>query len=61
MKRIKTLVVVLAGGAGGRLELLTHDRAKPAVSFAGTEAAVRAAVERPVARASGLRELLWGA
>jgi glucose-1-phosphate adenylyltransferase len=36
MKHIKTLVVVLAGGAGGRLELLTRDRAKPAVSFAGT-------------------------
>jgi glucose-1-phosphate adenylyltransferase len=34
--RIRTLVVVLAGGAGGRLELLTHERAKPAVSFAGT-------------------------
>jgi glucose-1-phosphate adenylyltransferase len=34
--RLKTLVVVLAGGAGGRLELLTHERAKPAVSFAGT-------------------------
>ena len=36
MTRIRSLVVVLAGGAGGRLELLTHDRAKPAVSFAGT-------------------------
>ena len=36
MKRVKTLVVVLAGGAGGRLELLTRERAKPAVSFAGT-------------------------
>src|SRR5215211_8716110 len=36
MKRVKTLVVVLAGGAGGRLELLTRDRAKPAVSFGGT-------------------------
>jgi glucose-1-phosphate adenylyltransferase len=36
MPRTRTLVVVLAGGAGGRLELLTHDRAKPAVSFAGT-------------------------
>jgi glucose-1-phosphate adenylyltransferase len=34
--RVRTLVVVLAGGAGGRLELLTHERAKPAVSFAGT-------------------------
>jgi len=32
----KTLVLILAGGAGGRLELLTHSRAKPAVSFAGT-------------------------
>jgi glucose-1-phosphate adenylyltransferase len=30
------LVVILAGGAGGRLELLTHERAKPAVPFAGT-------------------------
>jgi glucose-1-phosphate adenylyltransferase len=29
-------VVILAGGAGGRLELLTHSRAKPAVPFAGT-------------------------
>ncbi len=36
MARIRTLVVVLAGGAGGRLELLTRDRAKPAVPFAGT-------------------------
>jgi glucose-1-phosphate adenylyltransferase len=34
--RIRVLVLVLAGGAGGRLELLTHSRAKPAVSFAGT-------------------------
>jgi glucose-1-phosphate adenylyltransferase len=30
------LVLVLAGGAGGRLELLTRERAKPAVPFAGT-------------------------
>ncbi|MET0685900.1 MAG: sugar phosphate nucleotidyltransferase [Solirubrobacteraceae bacterium] len=36
MPRIRTLVLVLAGGEGGRLELLTHRRAKPAVSFAGT-------------------------
>lgn len=32
----RTLVVVLAGGAGGRLELLTSSRAKPAVPFGGT-------------------------
>ncbi len=31
----RVLVLVLAGGAGGRLELLTDDRAKPAVPFAG--------------------------
>src|ERR687894_2900050 len=31
----KILVLVLAGGAGGRLELLTEQRAKPAVPFAG--------------------------
>jgi glucose-1-phosphate adenylyltransferase len=36
MSKVRTLVVVLAGGAGGRLELLTHERAKPAVAFAGT-------------------------
>ncbi len=36
MPRTRILVVILAGGAGGRLELLTHSRAKPAVSFAGT-------------------------
>ena len=34
--RIRVLVIILAGGAGGRLELLTHSRAKPAVPFAGT-------------------------
>lgn len=31
----RVLVVVLAGGEGGRLELLTEDRAKPAVPYAG--------------------------
>ena len=36
MPRTRTLVLILSGGAGGRLELLTHRRAKPAVSFAGT-------------------------
>ena len=36
MPRIRTLALVLAGGAGGRLELLTHSRAKPAVPFAGS-------------------------
>jgi glucose-1-phosphate adenylyltransferase len=36
LARIRTLVLILAGGAGGRLELLTRRRAKPAVPFAGT-------------------------
>src|SRR3954470_136063 len=36
MPRVRSLVVILAGGAGGRLELLTRQRAKPAVPFAGT-------------------------
>jgi glucose-1-phosphate adenylyltransferase len=36
MPRTRTLVIVLAGGAGGRLDLLTRERAKPAVPFAGT-------------------------
>src|SRR4051795_12252251 len=31
----RILVLVLAGGAGGRLELLTEQRAQPAVPFAG--------------------------
>ena len=31
----RILVLVLAGGAGGRLELLTEERAKPAVPFGG--------------------------
>ena len=35
-------------------------RARSELILAGTEEAVRAAIERPVARASGLRELLWG-
>ena len=36
-------------------------RAKERLVLAGTEEALRAAVGRPVARASGLRERLWGA
>ncbi len=35
-------------------------RAEDRVTIVGTEAAVRAAVDRPVNRASGLRERLWG-
>jgi glucose-1-phosphate adenylyltransferase len=35
MVQPRTLVIVLAGGAGSRLELLTHTRAKPAVPYAG--------------------------
>jgi exodeoxyribonuclease V alpha subunit len=34
-------------------------RARTRLVVAGTEEAVRAAVARPVARASGLRERLW--
>ena len=35
MVQPRTLVIVLAGGAGSRLELLTQTRAKPAVPYAG--------------------------
>jgi glucose-1-phosphate adenylyltransferase len=35
MVQPRVLVVVLAGGEGGRLELLTRNRAKPAVPYAG--------------------------
>jgi glucose-1-phosphate adenylyltransferase len=34
--RARTLAVVLAGGAGGRMDPLTRRRAKPALPFAGT-------------------------
>jgi exodeoxyribonuclease V alpha subunit len=36
-------------------------RAREQLILAGTEEAIRAAVARPVARASGLRERLWNA
>ena len=36
MKRPKILALILAGGAGGRLGVLTEHRAKPALPFAGT-------------------------
>lgn len=35
MPREKTLALVLAGGQGGRMEVLTQARAKPALPFAG--------------------------
>jgi exodeoxyribonuclease V alpha subunit len=35
-------------------------RARRRLILVGTEGTVRAAVRRPVARASGLRERLWG-
>lgn len=35
MPRPKTLALILAGGEGGRLGLLTEHRAKPVVPFAG--------------------------
>jgi exodeoxyribonuclease V alpha subunit len=36
-------------------------RARERLVLAGTEEAIRAAVARPIARASGLRRRLWGA
>lgn len=35
MRGAKVLVMVMAGGAGGRMELLTEERAKPVLPFAG--------------------------
>ncbi|HYN18730.1 MAG TPA: sugar phosphate nucleotidyltransferase, partial [Actinomycetes bacterium] len=35
MPRPKVLALVMAGGEGSRLELLTERRAKPALPFAG--------------------------
>ena len=35
-------------------------RARSSVILVGSEAAIRAAVRRPIARASGLRQRVWG-
>ena len=35
-KRPRVLALILAGGQGGRLDVLTERRAKPAVAFGGT-------------------------
>lgn len=55
MAPTKTLVVVLAGGAGGRLELLTEHRAKPAVPVGG----VYRLIDVPLTNAShaGIRDV----
>ena len=34
-------------------------RAKPEVTVVGSEASIRLAIDRPVARASGLQDRLW--
>jgi glucose-1-phosphate adenylyltransferase len=36
VERPRVLALILAGGEGGRLDVLTEDRAKPAMPFAGT-------------------------
>ena len=36
MARTRVLAVVLAGGTGGRMDVLTRERAKPAMPFAGS-------------------------
>lgn len=36
MARTRTLLIVLAGGAGSRMETLTENRAKPALRFGGS-------------------------
>jgi exodeoxyribonuclease V alpha subunit len=35
-------------------------RARSRLMLVGTEESIRAAVDRPIARASGLRQRLWG-
>ncbi|MDQ3670524.1 MAG: sugar phosphate nucleotidyltransferase, partial [Actinomycetota bacterium] len=35
MRRPKVLALILAGGEGGRLDVLTEERAKPAVPYGG--------------------------
>jgi len=59
-----TVAVLLPGPESPILtrELLytAVSRARERVILVGSEAAVRSAVDRPIARASGLRERLWG-
>jgi exodeoxyribonuclease V alpha subunit len=59
------VVAVIVPDEGSRLltrELLytAVTRARERLIVIGTEASVRAAVDRPIARASGLRQALWG-
>jgi len=35
MSRRKIVAIVLAGGAGGRMDVLTRERAKPSLPFGG--------------------------
>lgn len=36
LQRLKVLAIIQAGGAGGRMDVLTAERAKPALPFAGS-------------------------
>lgn len=36
LQRVKALAIIQAGGAGGRMDVLTAERAKPALPFAGS-------------------------
>ena len=36
LRRVKALAIIQAGGAGGRMDVLTAERAKPALPFAGS-------------------------
>ncbi len=62
--QFRQVVVVLPDAASPALsrELLytAVTRAREVVMLVGTEGAVRSAIERPVLRASGLRQALWG-
>jgi exodeoxyribonuclease V alpha subunit len=58
-------VAVVVPDASSRMltrELLytAMTRARTTLMIVGSEAAIRAAVRRPIARASGLQERLWG-
>ncbi|WP_349827723.1 glucose-1-phosphate adenylyltransferase [Brevibacterium litoralis] len=56
MRDPKILSIVLAGGEGKRLQPLTHDRAKPAVPFAGSYRLIDFALSNLVN--SGFREIV---
>ena len=52
-------VLIVGAGVAGICAAINLTRARERLVVAGTEASVRAAVARPITRATGLRDRLW--